>query len=98
VTPKELSLAKSLVEGMAGDWDPEDYDDEYRDALMKLIKKRIAAGQTEASPEEEGEIEEPPPTVNFMEVLKRSVASQSKPKKPARSRASRRKPRKQKAG
>jgi len=99
VTPKELNLAKSLIEGMAGDWKPDDYKDEYRDALMKLIQRRIKAGQTEAAPEEEEEAEEPPPTVNFMEVLKRSVQGQPRPKKPTRAaRAKARKPRKKKAG
>jgi DNA end-binding protein Ku len=99
VTPKELDLAKNLIEGMAGDWKPEDYKDEYRGALMKLIQRRIKAGQTEAAPEEEADIDEPPPTVNFMDVLKRSVAGQSKPRKPARAAKSRaKKPRKRKAG
>jgi DNA end-binding protein Ku len=73
VTPKELDLATHLVEGMAGEWDPDDYEDEYRSALMKLIHKRIKAGETEESPEEEEEIAEEPPTVNFIDVLKKSV-------------------------
>jgi DNA end-binding protein Ku len=99
VTPKELELAKSLIEGMAGDWDPEDYKDEYRGALMKLIQRRIKAGQTEAAPEEDEDVDEPPPTVNFMEVLKRSVQGKAKPKKAARaSKAKSRKPRKKRAG
>ena len=74
VTPKELQLAKNLVEGMAGDWNPEDYEDEYRAALMQLIETRIKSGQTELSPEEEQEeVEEEPATVNFIDVLKKSV-------------------------
>jgi DNA end-binding protein Ku len=74
VTPRELELATNLVEGMAGEWDPADYEDEYRGALMKLIHKRIKAGQTEISPEdEEEEVKEEPPTINFIDVLKKSV-------------------------
>ncbi|HVJ66621.1 MAG TPA: Ku protein [Caulifigura sp.] len=77
ITPRELELATSLVKGMAGEWDPADYEDEYRAALMNLIHKRIKAGQTEMSPEaEEEEVEEEAPTVNFIEVLRKSVKDQ----------------------
>jgi DNA end-binding protein Ku len=76
VTPRELDLATSLVEGMAGEWDPAEYEDEYREALMKLIHKRIKAGQTEISPEDEDEeVKEEPTTINFIDVLKKSVES-----------------------
>lgn len=78
VTPKELLMAKSLVEGMAGEWNPEDYKDEYRDALMDLIKRRVKAGKLESSPEdEEEEADEEPATVNFLDVLRQSVEGRS---------------------
>ncbi|MBX3442280.1 MAG: Ku protein [Planctomyces sp.] len=78
-TPRELELAKSLVDGMSSDWNPEDYDDEHREALMRLIRKRIDAGQTESAPEDDlADVDEPPATVNFLDVLKQSVATKSK--------------------
>jgi len=105
VTAKEVTLAKSLVEGMAGEWDPEEYHDEYRDALMKLIERRIKAGDTESNPEEPEEPDEPPPTVNFMDVLKKSMKHAEKPKRATSrktshrgTRATTRKTRKKKAG
>jgi DNA end-binding protein Ku len=96
VTPKELDLAINLVEGMAGDWDPADYDDEYRAALMKLIEKRIKSGETEMSPDDEpDEVEEAPPTVNFIDVLKQSVEGRTAVKRrPTRRRSAPRKGRK----
>ena len=88
ISHKELELAGKLVEGMAGEWNPEEFADEYRVALMKLIEKRIEKGETEEVLEVE-EPEEVPRTVNFMDVLKKSVEQKSKAKKgrkPARAR------------
>lgn len=74
VTAQELKVANMLVESMAAKWEPKQYHDEYRDALMKWIDKRIKSGQTEQLSEPlPPEEEEPPPTLNFMELLKKSL-------------------------
>jgi DNA end-binding protein Ku len=78
ISTKELALAGQLIEGMSGAWDPEQYEDEYRRALMEMIRSRIKSGDTEQVEDAE-DVEEPPPTVNFMDVLKRSVARKTKP-------------------
>ncbi len=59
-------------------WNASKFHDEYREALMKLVQKKVAAGQTEAI--EEVEEDEAPirQTINFMDVLKKSVAHASK--------------------
>jgi DNA end-binding protein Ku len=44
---REKEMAKTLVEQMSGDWNPEAYTDEYSDALLKLIEKKVAAGGQE---------------------------------------------------
>jgi DNA end-binding protein Ku len=41
---REKEMAKTLVDQMSGEWEPERYTDEYADAVMKLIEKKIAAG------------------------------------------------------
>ena len=41
VSPKELEMATALVESMSDEWQPEQYTDEYRDALHKLIEEKI---------------------------------------------------------
>jgi DNA end-binding protein Ku len=48
ISEKEIDLAAELIEGMAAEWDPADFHDEYRDELMKLIQRKIKSGQTEA--------------------------------------------------
>ena len=42
--PREIAMARSLVEQMSEKWDPRRYTDEYKSALMKLIDRKIAAG------------------------------------------------------
>jgi DNA end-binding protein Ku len=78
VTRKEIELATKLIDGMTTQWNASKFHDEYREALMKLVQKKVAAGQTEAI--EEVEEDESPirQTINFMDILKKSVANASK--------------------
>jgi DNA end-binding protein Ku len=88
VSERELEMAERLVEGMVEDWDPEKYKDTYRDDVMKLIEKRVEAGQTEGSDEPvpapkrtEGKV------VDLMALLKQSVEQRGSgggEKKPAK--------------
>jgi DNA end-binding protein Ku len=74
VNQKEVDLAEQLIAGMTTRWNPAKFRDEYRDLLMKMIEKKIASGQTKAIESEEPETnDEEPQTINFMDVLKRSV-------------------------
>jgi DNA end-binding protein Ku len=72
--PSELSMAKKLVEEMEIEWNPSEYRDEYRDDLLKMVKRR-AKGAKPAH--------EPPPAeketkvIDLMEALRRSVSEQS---------------------
>lgn len=43
---KEMDLAGRLIDEMTAKWTPDDYHDEYRDALMDYIEKKIAGGET----------------------------------------------------
>lgn len=87
VSKQEIELATKLVEGMTSDWEPSEFEDEYRAALMKLVQKKIERGETEPIEVEEPEPEEEPRTVNFMDVLKQSVAHASKRGRPPKRRA-----------
>jgi DNA end-binding protein Ku len=80
ISTKEVKLAEKLIDGMTAKWNPSEHHDEYRDALMKLIEKKIKSGETEAIEEfdEQGETKKPTQTINFMDVLKRSVARQTR--------------------
>jgi DNA end-binding protein Ku len=53
--PAELQMAKQLVAAMTGDFEPENYRDEYRDALMQVIEAKIDGREAVApEPAEEG--------------------------------------------
>jgi DNA end-binding protein Ku len=87
VTPREVEMATKLVEEMSDEWEPEKYHDTYHDDLMKLIEKRIKAGQTEVVTEPEAEEEKPAQAevIDLMALLKRSVQEKEKaPKSPSR--------------
>lgn len=44
---RELTMAKTLVNQLTGDWDPTRYTDDYRSALMKLIDQKMKSGSQE---------------------------------------------------
>jgi DNA end-binding protein Ku len=46
VTPKEIDLAKRLVDDMTGKWKPEDFKDTYHEDLMGRIHEKIKRGET----------------------------------------------------
>ena len=100
VQKKEIDLATKLIDGMTTNWDPSKYHDEYRDLLLKLIERKVDAGQTEAievEAPEEGPVKQ---TINFMDVLKKSVEKSKGRAKTARAKpgAGSRRRRKQRAG
>jgi DNA end-binding protein Ku len=104
VTKKEIDLATRLIDGMTVKWNAGKYHDEYRDALMKLVQRKIKSGQTEAidvEPDDEAPV---PSTINFMDVLKKSVEHTARGRGTARAAAKprtakrARRPRKQRAG
>jgi DNA end-binding protein Ku len=85
VSDREIDMAERLVEGMVSAWDPDKYKDTYRDDLMKLIDKRVEAGELESSPEPAPKAEKPRNNVvDLMALLKQSVEEGGKGNRPAR--------------
>jgi DNA end-binding protein Ku len=41
---KELQMAKALIDSMSEEWKPEEYVDEYREALEKVIDEKVEKG------------------------------------------------------
>ncbi len=72
VTKQERKMASTLVEGMAGEWEPTRYRDEYREEVMRYVESKIETGEVSEAPTAE-ESDAPAP-INMMEALKRSVA------------------------
>jgi len=74
-----------LIDSMSAKWNPEKYHDEYREALMEVIEKKVEAGGKEI---EEKPKAKPKPTkvIDLVEVLQQSLAG-TKGKKKTKTRA-----------
>jgi DNA end-binding protein Ku len=70
VRPQELQMAKSLIETLAGDFRPEQYGDNYREALQALIEAKVA-GREVVQPAEPAA--ESGTVVDLMAALRASV-------------------------
>lgn len=81
VAKKELDMAKALIDGMTTQWDPSRYEDDYREALQKVIDEKIA--HPEAVPGKAKKPKRPPQTIDLVSVLQESLDQQKKkPRKP----------------
>lgn len=81
VTPKELQMARALIESMAGPWKPGDFRDEFRLRLHQVIEKRLKQkGVVAVSPTEEPQLPENAATnvVDFMALLRQSIAGRKR--------------------
>lgn len=70
----ELKMAKMLVEDMSGKWDPEEFKDEFKAAVMDLVARKVKAGKTETVVEPQEEAPEYADNViDLTELLQRSL-------------------------
>ncbi|MEU2350633.1 Ku protein [Modestobacter sp. NPDC049651] len=51
VRPQELAMAESLISTMAGDFDPAQFTDDYRDAMQALLEAKQTGGEVQAAPD-----------------------------------------------
>jgi DNA end-binding protein Ku len=77
VAAKEMQMAQQLVESMTSAWTPKNYRDDFREKLGKLIQSRIKTkgGKKVISKPKEAEAEPSGKVVDFMALLKQSIAS-----------------------
>ena len=68
VKKPELALAGQVIQSLVGEWNPEDFENEYRGALKAMLDAKLA-GQEIKRPEPAPET----PVVDLMEALRRSV-------------------------
>jgi len=69
-TAKELEMANMLVESLAGDYDPDEYEDDYASAVEALVRAKLEGGEVTHLEKEEpkkGEV------VDLLAALQRSV-------------------------
>jgi DNA end-binding protein Ku len=91
VTDQEMAMARQLIESLAGEWEPEQFSDEYREGLLEIVEAKLHG--------QEIEVVAPEPTakvVDLMEALKASVAAAKKqepaPKKTSAKKSASKKP------
>jgi DNA end-binding protein Ku len=79
---EEIKMAKSLINEMAVEFKPEQYKDDYKNALKKLIEAKL--GGKEVVTPEKPEAEE---AADLLEALRQSIESRKKEKAGAGSRS-----------
>jgi DNA end-binding protein Ku len=70
VKPQELQMARMLVETLAGDYDPDEFEDDYQEALEALVRAKLEGGevkQVETKEATGGEV------VDLLAALQKSV-------------------------
>ena len=67
VQKAELQLAEQVISSLAGEWTPEDFENEYRSDLSAMLEAKLA-GQEIVAPEPVAET----PVIDLMEALRRA--------------------------
>jgi DNA end-binding protein Ku len=83
VKDKELELATSLIDSLTASFEPEKYQDTYRENLKGLIAAKVAGKETVEAPAPQHLA----PVVDILEALKMSIAEAKKPVRSASGRA-----------
>jgi DNA end-binding protein Ku len=73
VRDNELEMARQLIDSLTSDWNPAEYKDEYREALLRIVEAKINGEEIEVV-----EAEPAAKVVDLMEALKASVAAAKK--------------------
>ena len=92
VSPKEIDLAKRLVDDMTEHWKPGEFKNTYHEDLMARIKEKIKEGQTEEITEPSNEKAERPraQVIDLADLLKQSLGKKGGAKPAERKAAAKR--------
>jgi DNA end-binding protein Ku len=101
VNERELKMAEQLVRELAGKWKPEQFHDEFREKLEKVVEEKVKAGKGEhiMKPIPGEEVRTSADIIDLTELLRRSLrkggkadaGEEEEEEQPARKTASRRK-------
>ncbi len=75
VGKEEMNMAMQLIKSMTRAWDPEDYTDEYREAVQKMIDQKIESGGADTPPK--ARTRKPGNVIDLVSVLQQSLAETS---------------------
>lgn len=76
ITEKELKMAEQLVTDMSGKWQPEQFQDSFKDEIMKLVNQKVETGDIQSVVQpEEGEPSRGAQILDLTELLQRSLKS-----------------------
>ena len=73
--PQELEMARLLLDTLAGDYDPDDFEDDYAEAVQTLVQAKLEGGEVKRTKEEAPSAGE---VVDLLAALQRSVAAAKK--------------------
>lgn len=74
----ELDMARKLVDDMSGEWEPEEYVDQFEAKIMALVDKKAQDGKIEDVETGEGETQrQTADVIDLTELLKRSLGSRT---------------------
>ena len=68
--PQEMAMAQSLIESLSGDFDPDQYEDQYAKAVADLVEAKLEGVETVAAPAAEAAGTE---VVDLLTALQQSV-------------------------
>ncbi len=73
VRDQELAMAKTLIETMAADFDPDDYSDTYTEELGKLVESKAGGTQAFADAGQAAPVDEAGEVADLLAALRASV-------------------------
>lgn len=81
VTSAELKMARQLIDEMSGEWDPDDFKDEFRLRVMKLVEKKARAGKAKTVIQPQEQAPESAKVIDLTALLKNSLKGGKAPAK-----------------
>jgi DNA end-binding protein Ku len=70
--PREVEMAKKLIDGMTAKWKPEKYEDDYKNQIMAMIEEKIKHPHKKQAPAQTPK--KPSNVIDLMSILKESLS------------------------
>ncbi|WP_229723890.1 non-homologous end joining protein Ku [Oxalicibacterium solurbis] len=79
LTDREIKMGEQLVDDMSGEWDPDAFTDSFKEQILQLVERKIAAGETETVAHIEPQEAGTGATIyDLTEMLQRSLKNKGK--------------------